>query len=100
MFRAIHDDAPQWMNNNIFISCEIHNRQTRNTNFMNAHIPGLNKEQFRHAIQYRGAKYWNQLPVHIKMAGNLQSFQRLFKNHFLQHRIRLHISRLLQFYRS
>ena len=32
MFKAIHGDAPQWMNNNILMSCESHNRQTRNAN--------------------------------------------------------------------
>ena len=55
MFKAIHGDAPQWMNINILMSCESHSRQTRNANSMNMYLPGVNEKQFRHAFQYRGA---------------------------------------------
>ena len=71
MFKAIHGDAPHWMNNNILMACENHNRQTINANSMNVCLPSMNKELFRHSFQYRGAKYWNELPTHVKEANSI-----------------------------
>ena len=64
-----------WTNNNIIMCCENRNRHTRNANSIDVDASGINKEQCRHAFQHCRAKYWNELPVHIRY--NIQSFDQL-----------------------
>ena len=79
MYKAIHGTAPFWLNNNILMACESHNRDTRNSRSMNVCIPNMNREFFKHSFQYRGAIYWNQLPEVIKEATSINAFKRLYK---------------------
>ena len=84
MFKAIHGEAPQWLNNNILMACESHNIATRNASHLNVCIPKITKEIFKHLFQHHGAKYWNDLPDSIKEASSTNTFKKLYKSHFFK----------------
>ncbi len=62
MFKSMHILIRYWLNNNILMACENHDRNTCFANNMNAVIPKSNVETFRNSFMYQGAISWNSLP--------------------------------------
>ncbi len=51
MFKSIHRLKPHWLNNNILMACENHDRNTRFANNMNVVIPKPNDETSRNIFR-------------------------------------------------
>ncbi len=68
MFKSMHGLNPHWINNNILMVCENHDRNTHFANNMNAVIPKPNVETFRNSFMYQDAISWNSLRPHLKNA--------------------------------
>ncbi len=82
IFKSIHGLNPHWINNNILMACENHNRNTRFANNMNVVVSKPNVETFRNSFMYQGAISWNSLPPHLKYATIHDSFKRLYKKEY------------------
>ncbi len=79
MFKSMHGLNPHWINNNILIACENHERNTPFAKNMNVVVPKPNLETFRNSFMYQGAISWNSLPPHLKYTTTHDSFKRLYK---------------------
>ncbi len=51
----MHGLNPHWINNNILMSCENVDRNTRFANNMNVVVPKPNVKTFRNSFMYQGA---------------------------------------------
>ncbi len=54
MFKSMHGLNLHWINNNILMTCEYHDRNTRFANNMNIVLPKPNVETFRNSFMYQG----------------------------------------------
>ncbi len=52
MFKSMHGLNPHWINNNMLMACENHDRNTRFANNMNDVVPKPNVETFRNSFMY------------------------------------------------
>ncbi len=82
MFKSMDGLNPHWINNNILMECENHDRNARFADNMNVVVPKPNVEIFRNSFIYQGAISWNNLPPHLKYATTHDSFKRLYKKEY------------------
>ncbi len=82
MFKSMHGLNLNWINNNILMAYENHDRNTCFANNMNVVVPKINVETFRNSFMYQGAISWNGLPPHLKYATIHDSFKRMYKKEY------------------
>ena len=61
----------------------IHNYNTRNAASNNYFLQRKLKTSGQKTLQFRGAKYWNELPNAIKTSNHIFSFKKQLKQHLM-----------------
>ena len=80
MFKCLNNDmAPAHLRNEVSLSSEIHDVQTRFALNHNVAIPKPNIEIYKKSFKYHGSLIWNALPSELKHAGDLREFKGLYK---------------------
>ena len=82
MFKCIHGLAPDYLSNEVIMAVEISNRNTRNLNINNVHVPAVNTECTKNSFSYCGPVVWNSLPDDLKECTNLNMFKLHAKDFF------------------
>ena len=83
MFKSIHGLAPTYMNNEIIMSIEVMQRQTRNVNVNDIFVPDVIRNCTKSSFSYCGPVIWNSLPDDIKECASLISFKSKVKLYFM-----------------
>ena len=67
-----------------FSECRIaHNHNTRHAVNTNYFLERKHKTMGQRTLQYRGVKFWNELPQPVKSARHLQAFVKSLKHHLI-----------------
>lgn len=83
MYKCINGLAPTRLADEVVMSADTHNRNTRATAAIGqVNVPTPKREIFRNSFKYRGAVLWNQLPDHIKAATNIDHFKYMYKKQY------------------
>ena len=61
------------------MASEVHERNTRLTNSLNVSVPSHKTNILKCSFIYNGSVTWNNLPTDLKLAVDLQSFKRKYK---------------------
>ena len=79
VYQGLHNiGAPAY---NEMFNLATHTRELRSLDQMLAANPKCNTMFGENNMAYRGAIYWNQLPLYIKLAESIDSFTRLIKTY-------------------
>ncbi len=74
-----------WINNNILMAWENHDRNKCFANNMNVVVPKPNVETFRNSCMYQGVILWNSLPPHLKHATTNDSLKEFIIKSIFMH---------------
>ena len=83
MFRFKHDLLPNVFSKYFSKHNSIHNYNTRNTSKSNYFLPRKKKTIGQRTLQYRGVKYWNELPDLIKSSCHIYAFSKQLKKYLI-----------------
>ena len=83
MFRYKHNLLPNFFLNKFCKINAIHTYNTRNAIQNNYFIQRKQRAVGQRTLQYRGAKYWNDLPNSIKSSHHIHAFTKLLKQHLI-----------------
>ena len=83
MFRFKYDLLPNVFSKYFSKRNSIHNYNTRNTSKSNYFLPRKQKTVSLRTLQYRGVKYWNELPDLIKSSCHIYAFSKQFKKYLI-----------------
>ena len=83
MFKAINGLTPAYLTDSIVMASEAHDRNTRLTNSYDVHVPSHNSEILKRSFVYSGSVLWNSLRHEVKLADNVNTFKRMYKDMIL-----------------
>ena len=83
MFKAINGLTPAYLTDSIVMASEAHDRNTRLTNSYDVHVPSHNSEILKRSFVYNGSVLWNSLRHEVKLADNVNTFKRMYKDMIL-----------------
>ena len=75
MFKAIHGLTPVYLSDAVVMASETHDRDTRLSKSQDANVPSHNSEVLKRSFVYNGSVIWNDLPLELKTASDLNSFK-------------------------
>ena len=78
IYRIINNICPDYLKNYVSYISDISCRHTRSTNSNQLYTPKPNCELFRKSFMYSGAAIWNSLPLHVKNATSVNTFNCLY----------------------
>ena len=81
MFKAINGFTPAYLTDSIVMASEAHDRNTRLTNSYDVHVH--NSEFLKRSFVYSGSVLWNSLRHEVKLADNVNTFKRMYKDMIL-----------------
>ena len=65
------------------MASEAHDRNTRLTNSYDVHVPSHNREISNLYFVYNGIVLWNSLRHEVKLADNVNTYKRMYKDMIL-----------------
>ena len=80
MFKAINGLTPAYLTDSIVMASKAHDRNTRLTNSYDVHVPPHNSEILKRSLVYNGSVLWNSLRHEVKLAYNVNTFKRMYKD--------------------
>ena len=83
MFKAINGLTPPYLTDSIVRANEAHDRNTRLANSYDVHVPSHNSEILKGSFVYNGSVLWNSLRHEVKLADNVNTFKRMYKDMIL-----------------
>ena len=83
MFRFKYDLLPNVFSKYFSKHNSIHNYNTKNTSKSNYFSPRKQKTVGLRTLQYRGVKYWNELPDLIKSSCHIYAFSKQLKKYLI-----------------
>ena len=81
--RYKHNLLPNIFLNKFCKTNEIHTYNTKNAIQSNYYIQRKQRAVGQKSLQYRGAKYWNDLPNSIKSSHHIHAFTKFLKQHLI-----------------
>ena len=81
MFKCIHGLAPEYLCNQVTMSVDISERNTRSVNYNNVHVPFPRKTIFKSSFVYNGSVLWNNMPNFLKECSTILSFKKFLKEY-------------------
>ena len=75
MYNSMHNKVPKYLSDKFVLNSNLGLRSTTNEELV---VPFPNMEFFRKSFSYSGASIWNEIPLHIRQAENINSFKRQF----------------------
>ena len=79
MYRCINEIAPLRLINELVMTKDTHDFQTRSSLNHDIQIPQANCQIYRKSFKYQGAILWSSLPSHLKNAPDIKSFKEMYK---------------------
>ena len=83
MFKAINGLTPPYLTDSIVRANEAHDRNTRLASSYDVHVPSHNSEILKRSFVYNGSVLWNSLRHELKLADNVNTFKRMYKDMIL-----------------
>ena len=83
MFKAINGLTPPYLTDSIVRANEAHGRNTRLASSCDVHVPSHNSEILKRSFVYNGSVLWNSLRHEVKLADNVNTFKRMYKDMIL-----------------
>ena len=83
MYKAINGLTPAYLTDSVVMASEARDRNTRLTNSYDVHVPSHNSEILKRSFVYNGSVLWNSLHHEVKLADNVNTFKRMYKNMIL-----------------
>ena len=86
MYKTLDNQEPQYLADKLsFKTCDMTTRH--NTSNSKQLVVPFNRKRTQgdRGFSFTGPSYWNQLPNHIKEAGNFGKFKKFLKTHFLDY---------------
>ena len=74
MYRIINNICPDYLKNYVSYTSDVSCRDTRSTKCNQLYTQKPNGEIFRKSFMYSGAAIWNSLPLHVKNASSVNTF--------------------------
>ena len=84
MYKCIKGNAPVRLTNELNMTADTHDCNTRASTRGVLQVPKPSSELFRNSFRYKGATLWNNLPSHIKDAPDVDCFKCLYKKWFFK----------------
>ena len=84
MYKCIKGNAPVRLTNELIMTADTHDCNTRASTRGVLQVPKPSSELFRNSFRYKGATLWNSLPSHIKDAPDIYRFKCLYKKWFFK----------------
>jgi len=76
MFKCIKGDAPDYLCNNVVLSCDLQSVYSlRSSQSMNVIVPSGNSSYLKSSFMYNGAVLWNDLPANVKNINDVNVFK-------------------------
>src|SRR5688572_23715201 len=80
--KCVHKlDVPLIFHDYFKINADVHSHYTRNSN--NTFIPKFFSTKGLRTTRYCGAKWWHELPSHIRNIASIRHFKRMLKLHLI-----------------
>ncbi len=84
IYKALNGLAPQYLRDMYILTSDVQLRPSRHTDNSTIYLPtGRNLQIFKDSFQYLSAEIWNNIPVEIREAQSLQSFNSAYIQWFL-----------------
>ena len=82
LYKCINGAAPRRLIDELVMTTDTHEINTRSTTNGSLQVPEPNYELFRNSLLYQGSSLWNSLPSLLRNAPDILSFKKLYKSHF------------------
>ena len=79
MYRCVHGMAPVHLMNELVMTADTHDRDTRSASCNKINVPTPKYECFRNSFRYQGAHLWNYLPPELRNASDISLFKYMYK---------------------
>ena len=79
MYKSINGLMPLQLTDALVRACAAHDRNTRLSNSKDVHVPHHKFNILKRSFIYNGSAIWNNLPLEIKRAKNLNQFRYKYK---------------------
>ena len=83
MYKSINGLTPLHLTDSLVRACDVHDRNTRLSNFKGVHVPRHKSNILKRSSIYNGSVIWNNLQSEIKRAENLNQFKYKYKTTIL-----------------
>jgi hypothetical protein len=83
MYKAIHNNVPDHIQNKITLNSDIHTRSLRSTCNLSLFTPFPKCENFKNSLAYHGPFIWNSLPEIVRKQESLSHFKNMYKKFVL-----------------
>ncbi len=84
IYKALNGLAPQYLRDMYTLTSDVQLMPSRHTDNSTLYLPtGRNLQIFKDSFQYSSAEMWNNIPVEIREAQSLQSFNSAYIQWFL-----------------
>ncbi len=84
IYKALNGLAPQYLRDMYTLTSDVHLRPSRLTDNSTLYLAtGRIQQIFKDSFQYSSAEIWNNIPVEIREAQSLQSFNSAYIQWFL-----------------
>ena len=84
MYKCIRGNAPVRLTNELIMTADTHDCNTRASTRGVLQVPKPSSELFRNSFRYKRATLWNRLSSHIKDAPDVDRFKCLYKKWFFK----------------
>ena len=86
VYKTLHGMGPAYLSGRLKIKNNTRNTWLTSSTTLYLEVPFNKKRSVAdRGFSYMAAQHWNALPNHIKIASNLQQFNKIIKNIFLQY---------------
>ena len=81
VFKTLHGNMPEYVQELITPLGNIHSYRTRNTSYYGLIIPQVKTQAGKKSFSHYASCIWNQLPAEVRNATSLQAFVRAYISH-------------------
>ena len=81
MYKYCNNGVPDIFNDFFQRNCELHNRNTRQSNDLHVRLARLDVRKC--SLKIHGATIWNEIPMYIKLASSVNVFKQMLRKHLI-----------------